>query len=157
MGSTLVAKANVGTGTDGLAGVDTPNGFAGAAKLVDATGADIASGNPLPVSMASPPSGAATDATIEAVNSLLNEIAVRLCDIADSVGNLSPDVSGRIRVAAESVANIATITTVTTVSTVTTVGTVTTMTQIGAVPAVQAMYAFTQMNEYCLRQNVVIS
>lgn len=46
---TLTAKANVGAGTDGLAGVSTAQGFAGAVMLVSATGADIDAANPVPV------------------------------------------------------------------------------------------------------------
>jgi hypothetical protein len=85
------------------------------------------------------------------VTGLLEEIAVRLSDIADSVGNLMPDVAGRLRVTAEVVANIATITTVTTV------GTVTNQTSIGGLAANQHIMALTQMNEFGLRQNIVIS
>lgn len=85
------------------------------------------------------------------VTSLLQELAVRLSDIADSVGNLMPDVAGRLRVTAEVVANIATITTVTTV------GTVTNQTNIGGIAANQQIVALTQMAEAGLRQNIVIS
>lgn len=67
------------------------------------------------------------------------------------MGNLSPDVAGRLRVTAEVVANIATVTTVTTV------GTVTNQTSIGGYAATQHMIALTQMAEQALRQNIVIS
>lgn len=62
----LTAKANVGVGTDALAGVQTADGFAGAVVLVDDSGALIAGGNPLPVSAAALPlpTGAATEATL---------------------------------------------------------------------------------------------
>jgi hypothetical protein len=85
------------------------------------------------------------------VTGLLEEVAFRLSDIADSLGNLSPDVAGRLRVTAEVVANIATITTVTTV------GTVTNQTSIGGIAANQQIVALTQMAEANLRQNIVIS
>jgi len=85
------------------------------------------------------------------VTGLLRELAVRLSDIADSLGNLSPDIAGRLRVTAEVVANIATITTVTTV------GTVTNQTNIGGIAANQQVVALTQMAEASLRQNIVIS
>lgn len=85
------------------------------------------------------------------VTGLLEEVAFRLSDIADSLGNLSPDIAGRLRVTAEVVANIATITTVTTV------GTVTNQTNIGGFAANQHIIALTQMAESNLRQNIVIS
>jgi len=85
------------------------------------------------------------------VTGLLQELAVRLSDIADSLGNLSPDIAGRLRVTAEVVANIATITTVTTV------GTVTNQASIGGIAANQQIVALTQMAEASLRQNIVIS
>lgn len=85
------------------------------------------------------------------VTGLLQELAVRLSDIADSVGNLMPDVAGRLRVTAEVVANISTITTVTTV------GTVTNQTNIGGFAANQQIISLSQMNEFGLRQNIVIS
>jgi len=47
--ASLTAKANTGAGTDALAGVTTPDGFAGAVTLVDDTGAAINAGNPAPV------------------------------------------------------------------------------------------------------------
>lgn len=82
------------------------------------------------------------------VTGLLEEVAFRLSDIADSLGNLSPDIAGRLRVTAEVVANIATITTVATVSN---------QTNIGGLAANQHIMALTQMNEFGLRQNIVIS
>jgi len=85
------------------------------------------------------------------VTGLLQELAVRLSDIADSLGILSPDIAGRLRVTAEVVANIATITTVTTV------GTVTNQASIGGIAANQQIVALTQMAEASLRQNIVIS
>lgn len=85
------------------------------------------------------------------VTGLLEEVAFRLSDIADSLGNLSPDIAGRLRVTAEVVANISTITTVTTV------GTVTNQTNIGGLAANQHIIALTQMAESNLRQNIVIS
>lgn len=88
------------------------------------------------------------------VTGLLEEVAFRLSDIADSLGNLSPDIAGRLRVTAEVVANIATITTV---GTVTTLGTMTNQTNIGGLAANQHIMALTQMNEFGLRQNIVIS
>ena len=88
------------------------------------------------------------------VTGLLREVAVRLSDIADCLGILSPDIAGRLRVTAEVVANIATITTVTTV---TTVGTVTNQTNIGGLAAIQHIIALTQMAEGDLRRNIVIS
>jgi hypothetical protein len=88
------------------------------------------------------------------VTGLLQELAVRLSDIADSLGILSPDIAGRLRVTAEVVANIATITTVTTVGTV---NTMTNQTNIGGIAANQQIVALTQMAEASLRQNIVIS
>ena len=82
----------------------------------------------------------------------LREVCMRLSDIADSVGNLSPDITGRLRVNAEIVANIATITTVSTVSTVSTVGN---QTNMGGLSAAMLVPNFSQMAEVALRQNVV--
>ena len=48
----LVAKANIGAGTDNLAGKATAAGFVGAVMLTDQTGADITTANPLKVSTA---------------------------------------------------------------------------------------------------------
>ena len=50
---TLTAKANVGAGTDGLAGITTAQGFAGAVMLVNSAGADVDAATPLPVAVAS--------------------------------------------------------------------------------------------------------
>ena len=90
----------------------------------------------------------ASEATTVEITNLLEELAIRLADIADSVGNLMPDTAGRLRVAAETVANIATITTVTTV------GTVTNQAQIGGLAANQQIIALTQMAESALRVNI---
>lgn len=95
-----------------------------------------------------PFAGLSTEETLAA---MFEEFALRLCDIADSVGNLSPDLSGRIRVAAETVANIGTVTTVTTVSTVSNVA------SIGGLSAAQEIIALTQLAEMALRRNIVIS
>lgn len=81
----------------------------------------------------------------EDVTGLLRKLAFRLSDIADSVGNLLPDAAGRLRVNAEVVANIANITTVANQA------------NIGGIAANQHMLALTQMNEFSLRQNIVIS
>ena len=86
------------------------------------------------------------------VTGLLQELAIRLADIADSVGNLMPDTAGRLRVTAEVVATHAV-----TLSTLATVTTLTNMAQVGGYAANQQIIAQTQMNEFCLRQNVVIS
>lgn len=47
----LIAKANVGTGTDALAGRSTANGFVGAAMLTDSLGNEVTTANPLPVEL----------------------------------------------------------------------------------------------------------
>lgn len=83
-----------------------------------------------------PFAGMAKEVTLQDVTELLQELAIRLADIADSVGNLTPDAAGRLRVTAEAVAN---------------------MVQVGGYAANQQIVAQTQMNEACLRQNVVIS
>ena len=88
------------------------------------------------------------------VTDLLQEVAVRLADIADSLGNLMPDVAGRLRVNAEVLGTLSTI------STVTTVGTITTMNNaanIGGFAANQHMMALTQMAEMALRQNITFN
>lgn len=76
------------------------------------------------------------------VSGLLEEIAIRLADIADSVGNLMPDAAGRIRVNAEALG---------------TLSTMSNQTSIGGFAANQHMMALTQMAEQALRQNIVIS
>jgi len=66
----LTAKANVGAGVDALAGVTTPQGFAGAVALVDDTGALINGANPVAVALSALPlpTGAATEATLADLN-----------------------------------------------------------------------------------------
>lgn len=120
---TLTARANTGAGTDTLAGRNTPEGFVGAVLLTDASGTDIASGNPLPVEVAALPlpTGAATEATLATIAS-----AVRAEDTAHTTGdngvvmlgirwdsdtattgndgdytNLKCDEAGRLKVAAQ--------------------------------------------------------
>lgn len=68
--STITARANVGTGADLLATVDTPQGKAGAVAVVLSTGVDVGTGNPFPVSVGTLPlpSGAATEATVAAIS-----------------------------------------------------------------------------------------
>lgn len=73
----LLAKANVGAGTDQLAGVQTPDGFAGAVALVDDAGALVSAANPLAVDIQGSvavsaaslplPTGAATQATLATI------------------------------------------------------------------------------------------
>jgi hypothetical protein len=87
----------------------------------------------------------------------LAELTAALHNLASVIEFLSPDAAGRLRVAAETVANIATITTVTTVSTVTTIGTLTNQTQIGGLAANQQMIALTLGNEGDLRRQIVIT
>lgn len=140
----LTAAANTGAGTDQLAGRDVAGKFVGAALLTDATGTEIDGANPLPVA----------DPGLTAVIALLNELCVRIADVADSVGNLTNDTGGRLRVNAEIVAAHA----VTLASTaVTTVTTLTNMAQVGGYAANQQIVAQTQMAEAQLRQNIVIS
>lgn len=90
----------------------------------------------------------ATQATSISITELLDEIAIRLSDIADSVGNLMPDTAGRLRVAAETVANI---------STISTVSTVTNQAQMGGYAANQQMIYLSQMAEMALRNNIGVS
>lgn len=148
MADNLTAAGNTGAGTDVLAtdeigGVHYPRG-----KMVygaDGAATDVSESNPLPV------------ADVNAAE-LLQELAIRLVDIADSVGNLSVDTSLRLRVAVETfTATIANITNVGTVTTVTTVGTVSNQTNIGGLSAAQMMLALTQTAEQALRRNVVIT
>jgi hypothetical protein len=101
----------------------------------------ITADNPLPASDA------------EAVV-LLETIAQLLSALSNNIGALSPDAAGRLRVAAETVANIATITTVTTVTTVTTLSN---QTNIGGVPANQQIGILNLLGEEQLRRNIVIS
>ena len=63
-----------------------------------------------------------------------------------------PDAGGRLRVTAEVVASHAV-----TLASLATVTTLTNMAQVGGYAANQQIIAQTQMNEACLRQNVVIS
>ena len=89
---------------------------------------------------------------VQDLSALLQEVCIRLADIADSVGNLMPDAAGRLRVTAEVVASHAV-----TLASLATVGTVTNQTQVGGLAANQQIIALTQMAEQALRQNVVIS
>lgn len=99
--------------------------------------------------IADPSTGAPQD-----IGTLLQEIAYRLSDIADSVGNMMPDTAGRIRVAAETLGTLSTITTVTTVTTLTTM---TNQAQMGGMALNAYIPHITQMSEGDLRRNVVIS
>ena len=92
------------------------------------------------------------DGSVQDLSALLQEVCIRLADIADSVGNLMPDAAGRLRVTAEVVASHAV-----TLASLATVGTVTNQTQVGGLAANQQIIALTQMAEQALRQNVVIS
>jgi hypothetical protein len=87
----------------------------------------------------------ASEATSVDVTKLLDEIAIRLADIADSVGNLSPDAAGRLRVIGEIV------------TTVTTVATVTNQAQMGGFATNQHIMALTQIAEDSLRRNIGVS
>lgn len=138
-------ETNPGTGgatfaTDEIATVHYPRTKVGFGA--DGEYHDVDPDNPMPVEGAN-------------IEGLLQEIAIRLIDIADSVGNLMPDASGRLRVNAETVVSHPV-----TLSTVTTVSTVTSMTnqaQIGGYAANQHIMALLQMNEAQLRNNVVFS
>lgn len=88
----------------------------------------------------------------ETLIGLMNEMMLRLADIGDSVGNLTPDAVGRLRVNAEIVASHAV-----TLASLATVTTLTNMAQIGGYAANQQMVAQTQMAEGDLRRNIVIS
>lgn len=81
----------------------------------------------------------------------LAELMAALHNLASIIDFLSPDAAGRLRVAAETVANIATITTVTTI------GTLTNQAQIGGLAANQQMIALTLGNEGDLRRQIVIT
>ena len=148
----LTAKANEGAGTDLLAGEVIDGKFVGSVRTTD--GAGVGAQIATEASLADLNAKAATELTAAAVTELLQEVCVRLSDIADSVGNLMPDTAGRIRVAAETLGTLSTITTVTTVGTVTTMAN---QTNIGGFAANQHIMALTQMAEQALRQNVVIS
>lgn len=93
--------------------------------------------------------GIATEETLIAV---LTELAARLSDVADSVGNLSPDTGGRLRVNAEIVASHAV-----TLASLATLTTLSNMAGVGGYAANQQMLALTQSAEGDLRRNIVIS
>lgn len=67
--TTLIAKANDGPGTDQLAMVTTPQGLAAATVAFDAAGVPHSAANPAPVAVATLPlpAGAATQATLAAI------------------------------------------------------------------------------------------
>ena len=100
---------------------------------------DLSASNPLPVSAMN------TEQKLDLVCDLLAELAFRLTDIADSVGNMSPDTAGRIRVAAETLGTLSTITTMTNQA------------QMGGVAMNAYMATISQLSEGGLRRNVVIS
>ena len=91
------------------------------------------------------------DGSIQDLTEQLKEICIRLADIGDSVGNLTTDVTNRLRIVTDVASAIGA------VSTVTTVGTVTNQAQIGGLAATQHMMYLSQMAEQNLRQNVVYS
>lgn len=94
------------------------------------------------------PSNIATEPTLQSVTDLLNEVAIRLCDIADSMGNLSPDVGGRLRVVSD---------VTTSINTVNSMSSLANQVAIGTYAANQHIIALTQMAEGELRRNIVIS
>lgn len=89
-----------------------------------------------------PFAGLNQEQTQQALSGLLEEICIRLADIADSAGNLMPDAAGRLRVTAEAVASV---------------NTVTNQSQIGGLFANQQIIALTQISEAQLRSNIKVS
>ena len=80
----LTAKANVGAGTDVLAGKLVGGKFVGAAMLVDDAGTEVSSANPLPVTIAS---------AIEITNDAGNAIPVSLSALkAEDSAHVSGDL-----------------------------------------------------------------
>jgi len=119
----LVAKANVGAGTDQLAGRNTAGGFVGAVMLTDEAGAEITDANALPVAVGSLPlpAGAATEATLATLAGVVKAedtphlsgdpgiamLALRFAADTPTTGtdgdytNLKVDEEGRLKVSAK--------------------------------------------------------
>lgn len=110
----LVARANVGAGTDQLAVVPTPQGKAGAVALVDSDGQLVGPLNPIPVQEV----GGAVSLLTRIVNLLMSPMGFDR--------SLSRQrVTGIIESG-----TVTTVTTVTTLTTLTTCGTVTNLSNI---------------------------
>jgi len=79
----LVAKANVGAGTDQLAGRNTAGGFVGAVMLTDEAGAEITDANALPVAVGSLPLPAGASSRMPF--STISSFPARRCQKAKSL------------------------------------------------------------------------
>ena len=136
---TLLAKANTGSGTDGLAGQNTPGGFAASVLGVNADGTS--------------PEALVSESDMQA----LLVVMARLIDV---LGALSPDALSRLRVNVET-GNVTiasgTVNTVMSVGTVTTVTTVTNQAQVGGIAANQQIPLLNLLGEGDLRRNIVFS
>lgn len=64
----LIAKANVGSGTDQLAGISTASGFVGAVTLTGSDGSQISTANPLPVTLPNMTAASYSQAGVIAIN-----------------------------------------------------------------------------------------
>lgn len=64
----LTAKANVGAGTDQLAGISTASGFVGAVTLTGSDGSQISTANPLPVTLPNMTAASYSRAGVIAIN-----------------------------------------------------------------------------------------
>ena len=100
----LVAKANVGAGTDQFAGVNVGGSFVGAALLTDKNGLEIDAANPLPVLISG---GKAEDTAHSSGDSGFPMLAVRYASdtpTTDADGDytlLKVDEEGRLKVSSK--------------------------------------------------------
>lgn len=107
---------------------------------------DVAEANPMPVMGVG-----------EIVESL-QAIRTALDVLARNTGSSYPDLSGRLRVAVESIsATLANVTTVATVTTVTTVSTVSNQTNVGGYSAAPQVQALTMIGAETLRRNISVT
>jgi hypothetical protein len=107
---------------------------------------DISDENPLPVM--------GVGELVESLEAIRTALAV----LVRNTGSSYPDLSGRLRVAVESIsATLANVTTVATVTTVTTVSTVTNQTNVGGYSAAPQVQALTMIGAESLRRNIAVT
>lgn len=87
----------------------------------------------------------------------LEAMRLGLQALTRTIGQTYPDVSGRLRVAIDSISAALTLATITTVGTVTTVSTVTNQSQLGGYAAQDQVPALMHLSADSLRSNIVVT
>ena len=127
----------------------------------DGTATDLSTANPMPITAPNALGVSATGALtttetgelVEAIEAL--RMAVQSLT-RTAIGQVLPDVTGRMRVVAET-GSTTTVTSLPTLSTVTTVGTVSNQTSLGGIIAVDQIPALMCMAAQGLRRNITVT